>query len=56
LYSPWLNFGVANERSTVSNSVTGGGAMSNVGAGNNTTFPNRTTRIAYGPDGKTYIV
>ncbi len=56
LYSPWLNFVPANERSMVSNSITGGGAMANVAAGNNINFPNRTTRSAIGPDGKVYII
>lgn len=56
LYSPWLNFGVANPRSSVSNSATGGALMANVGAGNNGAFPNRTTRIAIAPDGRAYIV
>lgn len=56
LYSPWLNFGLASPRSMVSNSVTGGAAVANVGAGNNAAFPNRTTRIALAPDGKAYIV
>lgn len=55
LYSPWLNFNVAPERSTVSNSTTGGAAMTDVAAGNNT-FPDRTTRIALSPDGKAYII
>jgi hypothetical protein len=56
LYSPWLNFGVANERSTVSNSVNAGVTMTDVPAGDNSTFPNRTTRIAVAPNGRAYII
>ncbi|HWY52780.1 MAG TPA: sialidase family protein [Candidatus Bathyarchaeia archaeon] len=55
LYSPWLNFNVSNERSTVSDSTTGGAAMTDVAAGNNS-FPDRTTRIALSSDGKAYII
>jgi hypothetical protein len=56
LFSPWLNFGVGLERSTVSNSINQGVAMNDVGAGDNATFPNRTTRIAIAPNGKAYVV
>jgi len=56
LYSPWLNFSVGNPRSTVSNSINNGVAMANVGAGDNSAFPNRTTRIAVAPNGKIYII
>ena len=56
LYSPWLNFGVAPERSTVSNSINNGINMADVGAGDNSAFPNRTTRIAPAPNGKAYII
>lgn len=55
VYSPWLNFNVGPERSTVSNSINNGIAMANVGAGDNT-FPNRTTRIAPAPNGRVYII
>lgn len=56
LYSPWLDFAPANERSTVTRSADRGVTVTNVGAGNNTSFPNRTTRISIGPDGKAYII
>jgi hypothetical protein len=56
LYSPWLDFGQSPERSSVSWSSNQGITMNSVGAGNNTSFPNRTTRVAIAPDGKTYIV
>jgi hypothetical protein len=55
LYSPWLNFGLANPRSTVSDSINFGVAMTDVAVGN-TAFPNRTSRIALAPDGKAYVV
>ena len=55
LYSPWLNFALANPRSTVSESVNEGAAMTDVDAGD-PAFPNRTTRIALAPNGKAYIV
>ncbi len=56
LYSPWLNFGVSPPRSTVTNSVSGGAAVVNVGAGDNSAFANRTTRSAVAPNGRTYII
>jgi hypothetical protein len=56
LYSPWLNFGVANSRSTVANSIDRGVNITNVGAGNNSTFPNRTSRIAIAPNGRVYLI
>lgn len=56
LYSPWLNFSLALARSTVSWSTNQGAGMNDVGAGDNTGFPNRTTRVAVAPDGKAYIV
>ena len=56
LYSPWLNFGVANARSMVANSVDRGVNITNVGAGNNSTFPNRTSRIAIAPNGRVYLI
>ena len=54
VFSPWLDFGPA--RSTVSFSNNAGIAMTNVGAGDNSAFPNRTTRIALAPDGRAYII
>jgi hypothetical protein len=56
VYSPWLNFNVGPERSTVSNSINNGVAMTDVGAGDNSAFPNRTTRIAPAPNGRVYII
>jgi hypothetical protein len=56
LYSPWLNFGVALPQSTVSYSTNFGATMTDVAAGDNSSFPNRTTRIALAPDGKAYII
>ncbi len=60
LYSPWLNTfnfsALTNRQSTVSISNTGGRTMTSVAVGDNSTFPNRTTRIALAPDGKAYII
>jgi hypothetical protein len=63
LYSPWLKVpGVGapqGERawSMVSHSADGGVTMNNVGAGDRSAFPNRTTRIAVSPaDGGVYVV
>lgn len=56
LYSPWLNFGVARPRSTVSNSANRGVTMTDVGAGDNSTFPNRTSRVAIAPNGRVYLI
>lgn len=56
LYSPWLDFSQANPRSSDSWSTNQGVAMNSVGVGNNTTFSNRTTRVAIAPNGKVYIV
>lgn len=56
LYSPWLNTMLANWQSTVANSITGGAAMTSVAVGDNASFPNRSTRIALGPDGKVYVI
>jgi hypothetical protein len=56
LYSPWLDFAPANQRSTATNSANFGGAVTNVGMGDNAAFSNRTTRIALGTDGRAYII
>ena len=62
LYSPFRNSGgnaplnPVRDLSAVANSVNQGAAMANVPAGNNATFPNRTTRIALAPDGRAYII
>jgi hypothetical protein len=55
IYSPWLKVGSIS-RSMVSNSVNSGVSLSDVDAGDNSAFPNRTTRIAIAPDGKIFIV
>ena len=56
LYSPWLDLSQTLWRSSTSSSVNQGVAMNSVGAGDNSTFANRTTRVAIGPDGRAYIV
>jgi hypothetical protein len=56
MYSPFLNFGVANERSTVTNSANRGANVTTVGAGNNAAFPNRTSRVAIAPNGRVYLI
>ena len=55
-YSAWLDFSFANPLSTVARSTNGGATVTNVAAGSNASFPNRTTRSAVAPDGKAYIV
>jgi hypothetical protein len=56
LYSPWLDFSLGLQRSTVMWSTDQGVTANNVGAGDNSAFSNRTTRIAVAPDGRAYIV
>jgi hypothetical protein len=56
LYSPWLNTGVSQWRSTVSNSANRGVTMADVGVGNNAAFPNRTSRIALAPNGRAFLI
>jgi len=56
LYSPFLNFNVANERSTVVNSANAGAAVTTVGAGDNSSFPNRTSRSAVSRNGRVYLI
>jgi hypothetical protein len=56
LYSPWLNTGISKSRSMDSNSTNSGASMATVGAGDNSDFPNRTTRIALAPDGKAFLI
>jgi hypothetical protein len=56
VYSPWLDFTLSLERSTVSWSTDQGVTEHDVGAGDNSSFRNRTTRIAIAPDGAAYIV
>lgn len=56
LYSPWLDFSGARQRSSVSRSTDQGVTMNSSGAGDNSTFSNRTTRVAIAPNGKVYIV
>ncbi len=55
VYSPWLNSDPL-ERSMVVHSADSGVSVTPIGAGDNSTFPNRTTRLAIASDGKTYIV
>jgi hypothetical protein len=54
-YSPWMNFGVAPERSTAERSADFGVTVNATAAGN-PAFPNRTTRIAVAPNGRAYII
>jgi hypothetical protein len=56
LYSPWLDFSQPLERSTVAWSSNQGVNINSVGAGDNSSFRNRTTRSAIAPDGKVYII
>ena len=56
LYSPWLDFAQAPERSTVADSTNFGVAVTNVGMGDNSSFANRTTRVAVGQDGRAYVI
>jgi len=56
LYSPWLDFAPALQRSTATRSTNGGVTVTNVPMGDNSTFPNRTTRLAIASDGKAYII
>jgi len=56
VYSPWLDFSQPNERSSDTWSANQGINVNPVGVGNNTSFPNRNTRIAIAPNGKVYIV
>jgi hypothetical protein len=56
LYSPWLDFSQARERSTVAKSTNSGANLASVGAGDNASFPDRTTRMAIGPNGRAYII
>lgn len=56
VYAPWLNTNVALAQSNVTNSSNGGAAVTNVAAGSNAAFANRTTRLALGPDGSAYII
>lgn len=61
LYSPWLGFphpsdSTKREQSKVSHSADDGANMTEVGAGDNSQHPNRTTRIAVAPSGRVYVV
>jgi hypothetical protein len=56
LYSPWLNFKPQNEQSTDRSSINGGSSGTDVEVGDNSSFRNRTTRIALAPDGSAYII
>jgi len=54
IYSPWLRF-KSIPRSMVSNSLNSGINVNDIEVGDNSVFPNRTTRIAIAPDGKLYM-
>jgi hypothetical protein len=56
LYSPWLNTALGNAQSHVETSTNFGVAVADAAVGDNSSFPNRTTRIALAPDGKAYVV
>lgn len=56
LYSPWANTSPLNFLSMVANSSDAGVTMASVAVGDNSSFPDRTTRIALGPDGKAYVI
>lgn len=56
LYSPWLNTSPFNFLSMVARSADAGVTMASVAVGDNSSFPDRTTRIALGPDGKAYVI
>lgn len=56
VYSTWLDFDPGNERSTVSTSSNRGATLTDVGAGDNSDFPNRTTRSAVSSDGEVYVI
>src|SRR5258705_12881654 len=51
VYSPWLNVD-SLARSMIVHSANSGVSVTPIGAGDNSTFPNRTTRLAIGSDGK----
>lgn len=55
IYSPWLRF-KSIPRSMVSNSLNSGINVNDIEVGDNSVFPNRTTRIAIAPDGKLYML
>jgi hypothetical protein len=55
-YSAWLDFSFPNPLSTVARSTDAGVNVTNVGAGDNSSFPLRTTRSAVAPNGDVYIV
>ncbi len=56
MYSPWLDFSGVRQRSSVTWSADQGQTVNSVGAGDNSMFSNRTTRIALAPNGDAYIV
>lgn len=55
ILSPWLNFGTNPERSTATRSTNQGMTVATVGIGD-TNAPNRTSRIAVGPNGNAYVI
>jgi hypothetical protein len=56
IYSPWLMTNADKAHSIVSISSDGGVNVTDVPAGDNTSFPNRSTRIALAPDGSAYVI
>jgi hypothetical protein len=55
IYSPWLRV-KSIARSMVSNSLNSGVSLTDVEVGDNSAFPNRTTRITIAPNGSVFIV
>ena len=56
-YSPWLNFGIANERSTVTNSGEPRRERHQRRCRQQRRlFPNRTSRVAIAPNGRVYLI
>ena len=53
--SPWLNFAVAPERSTVERTTNDGVSVTAVPVGS-AAFANRTTRVAVGPNNQIYVI
>ncbi|HKR63625.1 MAG TPA: sialidase family protein [Thermoanaerobaculia bacterium] len=53
--SPWLNFAVSPERSTVERTTNQGVTVTAAAVGS-AAFPNRTTRVAVGPNNQIYVI
>jgi hypothetical protein len=56
IYSAWLRTQPQNARSMDSLSKDSGDHVVDVGVGDNHQYPNRTTRVTIGPEGRAYIV